>query len=147
MKVYKRSLWVMVKGLLMAPCAAAIACFFLSMFVENALVLMGVPALIFLALIYMAIFSENIRFELEDNGTLRYFQKGKLKKTYKLEEYLFGYHKKSDSMTSDITMNIMHVESGAEESVDCSPLGASRFASMYEEIKLYMAGEPEVLRA
>ena len=147
MQVYKRSLWVMLKGLLMAPCTAVLVFFVLNMFVGNSLILYGVPVLVFIVLIYMALFSENIRFELDGDGTMRYFKKGKLKKTYKLEEYLLGYHSKSDGTGHDISLRILHVESGEEESIDCSPIGARRFSDMYSSLKAHTNEEPEVLKA
>ena len=146
MQVYKRSLWVMFKGLLMAPCSAVLVFCILNMFVENEYILYGVPVLIFLVLLNMALFSENIRFEVDPDGTMRYYQKGKLKNTYKMEECLVGFHSKSDSTSADITLHILHVESGEEEDIDCSPIGPRRFADMYENLKALTKEEPEVLK-
>ena len=147
MLIYKRSLWIMFKGLLMAPCAAVVAFFVLNIFVNNSLVLLGVPFLIFLTLIYLAVFSENIRFELDSDGTLRYFQKGKLKGSYRLEEYMVGYHSKSDGTSTDITLHILNASNGEEERIDCSPIGKRKFSDMYAKLKLHTKEEPEVLKA
>ena len=147
MQVYRRSLWIMLKGIIMAPCAAVVAYFILNIFINNTMAVLGIPALIFIALIYMAIISENIRFELEPNGTMRYFKKGKLRKIYNLEEYLIGYRSQSDGAGSDITLHIVHAESGTEEHIDCSPIGSRKFSNMYTQIKSYSKEEPEVLKA
>jgi len=147
MQVYKRSLWVMFKGVLMAPCAAVVVFFILNMFVGNNLILFGVPVVVFFVFMNMALFSENIRFELDPDGTVRYYQKGRLKNTYKMEECVVGYHSRSDGSSHDIKLNILNVESGAEESIDCSPLGQRCFANLYENLKMHTNEEPEVLKA
>ena len=146
MQVYRRSLLVMLKGFLMAPCSAVLVYFVLNIFVDSTLILFGVSVLVFAVLLYVAVFSENIRFELDEDGTLRYFQKGRLKKTYKLEEYLLGYYSKSDRLTTDITLRILHAESGEEESLDCSPLGERNFHNLFTSIKAHTKEEPEVLK-
>ena len=147
MKTYRRSLWILFKGLLMAPCAAVLLYFILNIFTTSKLILYGIPSLAFLLLLYIVIFSENIRFELDDTGILRYFKRGKLKKTYVLEEYLFGYRSRSDSTSTDVTLNILHIESNTEESIDCSPIGPRQFSDMYDRVKSYTKEEPEVLKA
>ena len=148
MVVYRRSLWVMFKGILMAPCSAVLIFFFLSLLnVRNNLLLFGIPGLIFLALLNMALFGENIRFELEQDGTLRYYRKGRLRSTFVLENCLLGYSSKSDGSDHDITLRIFDTESGGEESIDCSPIGRRRFADMYEAMKAFTKEEPEVLKA
>ena len=147
MQVYKRSFIVMIKGLVMAPCAAVLVYIVLSIFVDNYMILLGVSALVFLAILYITIFSENIRFEVNDDGTMRYFKKGKPQKIYILEEYRFGYNSKSDSISSDIILNILHIESGEEEYIDCSPIGLRKFSDMYEKLKKYSKEETEVLKA
>ena len=119
----------------------------LGFFVKNESVLLGVSVFICLIILYIVIFSENIRFELDDSGTMRYFKKGRLQKTYLLEEYRFGYYSKSDGSKTDITLNILHVESGTEETIDCSPIGAGKFSNMYMKIKAHTKETIEVLKA
>jgi len=147
MRIYKRSLWVMFKGLIMAPCAAAVVFFVLNFFVQDYLILFGIPGLIFLVLIYLAVISENIRFELDDLGKLRYYKKGRLKKEYVLAEYLLGFNSRSDGTTTDITLLIINIKNGAEEHIDCSPIGERKFSDMYARVKKYTKEQPEVLKA
>ena len=137
----------MIKGLLMAPCAAVVAFIGLNIFISDPLFLLGIPALIFLALLYMAIFSENIHFELEDDGILRYYKRSKLKNTYNLETCLVGYHSKSDGTSTDIAMHIHDMLNDTEEIIDCSPIGEKQFQNMYARLKGHTKEEPEVLRA
>ena len=147
MKVYKRSLWSMLFSILLAPCAAVVVYIALNFFINTFWILICASALAFIILLYMAVFSENIRFELDDNGKMRYFKKGILKNTYELEQYLLSYHSKNGGGGTNITLHFHHIDSGKEESIDCSPLGKSCFADFYAEIKAYTKEQPEVLRA
>ena len=146
MQVYKRSIFGMLKGIIFAPCTAALIYFGLNFFMDDPKIIYGVPSLIFIALIYMAIFSENIRFELDSDGTMRYFKKGKLKHTYILEKCRVSYHSKSDGTGRDITLHIVHIESGLDDSIDCSPLGSRKFNDMYARLKACIKEEPEILK-
>lgn len=150
MFVYKRSLWVMIKGLIMAPFAGVVAVIILGFFVTNPLILYGVPVLASLVLVYMALFSENIRFELDRDGQLRYFKRGRLLHQFALAECAAGYHRRSEGgfpPTHDITLQMIRLSDGEETAIDCSPIGLRRFEELYTEIKAHTGGEPEVMRA
>jgi len=145
MQVYKRSIFGMLKGIVIAPCTAALIYFALNFFLDDVRIIYGASALIFISLVYIAIFSENIRFELEDS-TLRYFKKGKLRHTYPLEECRVSYHSKSDGTGSDITLYITHTASETQNIIDCSPLGSRKFNDMYAKMKACTREDPEVLK-
>ena len=131
----------------MAPCAAVVAYIGLNIFISDPLFLLGIPTLVFLMLLYLAIFSENIHFELDDEGTLRYYKRGKLKNTYNLESCLVGYHSKSDGTSTDISLHIHDMRNSLEEIIDCSPIGERQFQDMYAKLKGFTKEEPEVLKA
>lgn len=150
MKVYKRSLGVLLKSLVSAPCAALFVYLAASFFTSDIRILYGLPILIFLALFYLAVFSENIRFELDGCGRLKYFQKGRLKQTFHLEECAAGYRQNSTGGffgSHDITLEVLCLTNGQATAIDCSPIGLRRFERMYEEIKEYADEEPEIIRA
>lgn len=150
MQVYKRTLWMLLKGLLLAPFAAAAAYFIGSIFIANTTLLLALAALIFVALVYLAIFSENIRFELED-GTLRYYQRGKLRHEFDLDSCAAGYRRKSERGllgSHDITLEIADLATGQETFLDCSPLGLGGFERMFAAIESRTPKREEnVLRA
>jgi hypothetical protein len=96
MKEYRRSFFSLIKGIIIAPfgglAAAIVLHFFLSIFISYI-----VGGAITAILLYMAIFSENIRFELDGDGTFRYFKKGALRNTFNLPEYRIGYYAKTEA--------------------------------------------------
>jgi len=134
----------MVKGIIIAPCSATLIYVVLGFFVSDARIQYGVAAAVLLMLLYLAVFSENIRFELEPDGTFRYFQKGKLRNSFRLEDCLVGYSRKSEGTSHDILLQVVCLENGQEETIDCSPIGLRRFEKMFQEIKGHTKEEAEV---
>lgn len=150
MQEYKRSLWIMLKDLIVAPLSAAVAAIVLNFFVSDLRIVLGVAALVLLALLYMALISENIRFSLHSEGRLEYYKRGRLRHSFDLTRCLAGYHRRSDAGllgSHNITLEIVSLENGEESHIDCSPLGLSRFESLYEAVKRHTPEEAEVLRA
>lgn len=149
-KTYKRSLFVMIKGIVIAPCTAMVVYLIMRFFVANRLVLVGVPLLLFAILLFMALFSENIKFEIDSKGKLTYYKMGKCVHSFHLPDCSVGYRRSSETSfppSHDIQMDICNLQDGSEETIDCSPLGLGRFEEMYAEIGRYSADEPEVLSA
>jgi hypothetical protein len=139
----------MVKGLVIAPCSAFVLYLVVSAFIQNAVILYGVPLLVFVILIYSALFGENIRFEV-DGGELRYYKRGKLKNSFQLAGCRVGYRRKSETgllASHDISLQIIQTENGEETFIDCSPIGPRQFERMYALMKSKTPEEPEVLRA
>lgn len=151
MQVFKRKLWQMVKGLILAPFGAVLVYIIGGFFTENMTLLGAVAAAVFLLLVYMAIFSENIRFELEDSGTLRYYKKGSLKHEFDLSNCAAGYRRKSERGllgSHDITLEIADLSTGQEFFLDCSPLGLGGFERMFAGIESHTPKQEEnILRA
>lgn len=149
MQVYKRSAWELIKGLVMAPFGAVLVFVIGGFLTENMALLGAIAALVFMLLVYLSVFSENIRFEIED-GELRYYKRGRLKEQYNLRDCQAGYRRRSDRSfppSHDIKLNLLHVPTGKEYSIDCSPIGVNQFDRMFEEIQKLTGEEPEILQA
>ena len=140
----------MVKGIVIAPCTALVVYLILSFFVSDPRILIGVPVVACALLLFMALVSENISFEIDSSGRLKYYKMGKLRASFDLRNCSVGYRRQSETSfppSHDITLNILDMGSGEETSIDCSPLGLGRFEEMYAEIGKYSADETEVLSA
>ena len=99
----------------------------------NDFLLIGVTVLFFLSFLYSAIFGDNIRFEIEPNlSEMRYIKKGKLKKVYNLEKCAVGYSIRKRGMSVEYIRLKIQDEDGAEEIIDCEPLGETQFMAMVE---------------
>lgn len=139
----------MIKGIIGAPFAGIVVIIILGFFVEDQRILIGAGGAVALIIVYLSIFGENIRCELDANGVWRYYQKGRLKKTVDLTNCMIGYHQKGEAGilgSYDINLQIIDQQEG-ESFIDCSPLGPGRFADMYEKMKKFTPEEPEVLLA
>lgn len=148
MQVYNRSLWVMLKGIVSAPCAGLIVLFAASFFINDTRIVYGISIFVCLLILFISVFSENIRLELDKDGELRYYKGGKLRNSYTLEHCAVGYYRESDTgilASHDIKLHILDIASGEEWDIDCSPLGLLNFNNMFAEIKQYTE-EPEILR-
>jgi len=147
MKVYKRSAWTLIKGLISAPFAGFVAAIIVSFF-ANGIYPIIAGAVIFILVCISSIFSENVRFELNDTE-LRHFRGRKLKGTYKFDRIVVGYHSRSQRGLlgdNDIQLIIRTAETGRETQLDCSPLGAKRFYEMFAILEDKCLNEPERLQ-
>ena len=150
MEVYKRSVWTMVKGLILAPLAAVGLYFVVSIFTNSLLLLYGISLAAFVLLLLSALFGDNVRFELDANGILRYYKMGRLKSTHNIPQCSVGYRRKSDSgflATHDIQLQIADPVNGNEVSIDCSGIGPGNFERMFERLQQYSGVQPGVLTA
>jgi hypothetical protein len=137
----------MVKSIVQAPLSGVLVFFITQIFLP-------VPVCLILGLaaagilLYMAFFSENIFFELEDDGVFRYFKRGRPENTFDLKNCRIGYYRKSESGFSgnhDINLRILDGE-GNEASIDAAPLGVTGFYEMFEEMQKF-AIKDEPIRA
>lgn len=146
MTTYKRSLFVLLKGLIGAPCAGFVVYLVGCFFTQDMRILLGVAAAITLIIWYISIFSEQIHFTLSDAGELCYYKRGKCRARYDLTRCSAGYRRRSDGTDHTISLRIYDAE-GKEHDIDASPLGRSRFEALYAKIKTFIpAGEDEVMR-
>lgn len=140
MKVYKRGAWSLTKSLGLAIAGPVLLALVLSWLFTNPLIVFGIPAAILLWLLYMSVFSENIRIEL-DGDLLRYFKSNKLKAEYYLPEC--SMRLKRLSRRSGATTDYHHYlyitrlsgEQQGEESIDCTPLGYSKSEDLFSQLK------------
>jgi hypothetical protein len=111
-------------------------------------IILGVVAAAFLA--YSTLFSENIHFELDDDGTFRYFNRGQLKNTFELSKYSLGYHRRTERGllgNNDIRLKLVNLE-GEETDIEAGPLGTTQFNTMFEEMeKFSIVEKTEALEA
>ena len=128
---FKRGIWSLLKSLLVAVAAPVALFFVVSIFTEKSWLLYGIPSIAFVFLVYCAIFSENIRFIIEGNR-LEYYKRSKLE-TYDLNLYDVGYRAKTTDGDPD-HIYLYLTKKGEEDSIsiDCTPLGLSKFYKMYE---------------
>jgi hypothetical protein len=148
MEVYKRTVFSMIKGIIISPLSGILVFLLAQIFLPIPLcVVLGIATAA--ALIYMTVFSENIYFELEDDGTFRYFEKGSLKNTFELSKCRIGYYRKTEwgiFGSTDINLNILDT-GGEETGIDAGPLGAGQFEGMFKEMEKYAIKDVEVLEA
>lgn len=153
MQIFKRTKLNFLKNLFYAIGAPVAVCFLVYIvggFLTTDMNLLayigiGLGAVAFLVLLHSVIFSENIFVEVDDKE-LRYYQRGKLKKTYLFATCNFGYHTVSSSGTTDtIRLKILHLETGDEEVLDLQPLGSRQFYKLFTILENNQAGEPEEL--
>jgi len=148
MQVYKRTTFSMLKGIIIAP-FSGIVLFIVAQILLPTLVcaVLGVAAAALI--VYITVFSENIYFELDDDGVFRYFKKGTLQNTLDLSKYKVGYHRKTDwgiLGNNDIRLQFLSAE-GEESEIDAGPLGTTQFNEMFESMEKYAIKDVEVLAA
>lgn len=143
MNVYKRSLYVMIKGIVAAPFSGLVVYFFLSLFIGNDLILFGVFALVTFMVFYTSVFSSRISFTVSPDGEFCYYKKGKLEEQYDLKKCSIGYDRQTDGTYINLTIID---ENGKESVIDAEPLGSSRFLKMYENMKQFVKDD-EIMKA
>ncbi|MFV0412912.1 MAG: hypothetical protein ACK5L3_06510 [Oscillospiraceae bacterium] len=150
MQTYKRTTWNLIKGILLAPFAAAgvfLLVAFILQFVNLGntvwyVLAFGLPVLAFAGMLYSAIFSENIRFELDETGNFRYFKREKLLAEYALGSCRLGSTKRRSGLGSSyISLKILP-QNGEMAVIDCEPLGDAVFDRMYAAMQQF-AQQPE----
>jgi hypothetical protein len=139
----------LVKSILIAPFTGIVAYIIAQVFLsERISLLLGAAA--GAALLYMAFFSENIHFELDDDGAFRYVRRGRLENSFALGSCRIASRRKSRSGiffgNNDINLRILDGE-GKETNLDASPIGADRFMSMFEKMEKYALKDEDPIRA
>lgn len=102
-----------------------------------------VALIAYIIMMYIVIFSENIKFIVDDDKkTLQYFKNGKLEKEYNLVGAKLGYNittKRSQGATRiDLEIN--------DDIINCEPLGQMQFNRMYEHLENLAEVEPIKLK-
>lgn len=129
MKTYKRGIGGLIMGLLSAPAAA----FFLLVVLRNFLspfLTIVLSIIAFILILYLTIFSENIKFIVNDEKKiLTYYKNRKIVKDYNLKNANLSYNMKLGKHSSVIDLKI------DDDIIDCEPLGANQFLKMYEHLQ------------
>ena len=149
MKIYKRTLFNLIKGLITATFGGFFVFIITKMFFS--VTVCGVLGVVTAAMIlYITVFSEAIHFELDNNGTLRYFKRNNLQNTYELSKYRIGYHRKTEwgiLGSNDIQLQFLDME-GNKSELDAGPLGTAQFDEMFAAMEEYaIKAEVEQLTA
>ena len=150
MRVFRRTALGMILGIIAAPFSAFTVFFVGSVFTDNEMILIGASAGIFIAVIYMSVFGENITLEL-DGSTLRYYRRKNLKHEFDAANCSFRYKIVSGSgifSSSDIKLYVtdMNSEMKKETQLDCSPIGQRRFHELFELLEELSRHEIPVIR-
>ena len=151
MQVYKRTWFSMVKGIVIAPFGGLLV-FFLGQVLLPLWVCAILGLVVVGAVVYIAIISENIYFELDDNGAFRYYQKGVMRNSFELSTCRIGYNRKTEGGilgNNDIRLQIIDEkdEKNEETFIDSGPLGIDQFDEMFVAMQKYAIQEAEVLNA
>ena len=154
MTVYKRSLWKLFTSLILAP-LAPLAVFFIIMWLLQFFpyewlyyTMYILPIVIFLLILYMTIWSDNIRFIITKDKMLEYYKRGKLVQTFDLATTSIGYHHVQYTSGGTQKLSLKLIDShGATTILDCEPLGSSQFHRMFEEMERCCKVEPQHLDA
>lgn len=139
MLVYKRNVLRRIRSIALAVIAPIVIYLFASIFIQSSAVPLSLSALALLALLYMAVFNENIFFELEGSA-LRYYKKNTLRQEFDLTNSVTRYKIKSDMgfpPSHNISLYIARRgEDGTqnETCINCTPLGKGQFLKMYRQM-------------
>ena len=148
MRVFKQSKWVLFKDIVGAFAGAFVAGIIAMFFTTDMRIIVPVAAAVLLIALYLAIFSDNIRFEFV-NDEMSYFKKNKLVETFNVKKCNFRYEAKTGTRSGETVMLYVAREENLDKEIwiDCTPLGLSQFYAMFELIKKETNFEPEKMVA
>ena len=136
--VFKRSAFTMIWGIVAAPFSGFVVWLVVGWFLGDYPIIPYLAGLLtILIILYVSIFSERIKFEI-DNNELRYYKGKRLRETHVLADIGVGYHTKiyrGVGGDNDLKLKIYNYNTDKESTIDCSPLGQSRFYKLYSCIK------------
>ncbi|MDR1409454.1 MAG: hypothetical protein LBJ12_04140 [Oscillospiraceae bacterium] len=139
MEVYQRNAWGFIKGLGLTVGGSAALAVLLYMFTANYWLAVGVGLVVFALLLYITIFKDAIRFELE-NGMMRYLVRGKEEHRFNLAQCAARYQiKTNNGSAGSISLYISELKSdgqyGEEIYIDCEPLGETQFMKLFASME------------
>jgi hypothetical protein len=148
---FKRGLWSLIKSVVVAFITPVFVFFFVLFFVDNYMIPAAIAGAAFIFLFYLALFSERIKFQIE-NGELRYYKNEKLKNTFVIKETYFRYRIKSTNDGSGTSHDInlyasdMKAPEENEVQIDCSPIGMRKFEKMFDLLSSESDSKPAKLK-
>ena len=150
MKTFGRSKWVIFKSVFIySPGAAFVVMGVVGVFTHDPIFIYGLPAVSFAAMLYYALVSSNIYFELLPDGRLRYYKSGKLKQTFDATKCSIGYYREKTCYfaADSLSLTILTEGDDDETSIECDALGSGAFMEMYKALRNFSPVKPEVLSA
>lgn len=148
MQKYKRTTFSLIRGVVISPFSGLLV-FFLGQILLPVWICAILAVIITGVIAYIAVFSENIYCELDDNGAFRFFQKGSLKNSFELGKCRIGYQRKTEwgiLGNNDIKLQIIDDEN-EETFLDASPLGTTQFDDMFAAMQKHAIQDTEALSA
>ena len=133
MREFKSSLFVIAKNVLYGVGGAFVAALVLSWFLNGTVaVLLGLA--VGAAIIYLAVYSNNIRVAV-DNNTVSFHRRGTLLHQFSLDDHSFRAKvvTTTDSTGSDSDCDLtVTAPDGSETQIDCSMLGYNQFMELLD---------------
>jgi hypothetical protein len=148
MRTYKRTAFNLIKSIIIAPVTGTALYLVAGIFIPSGIICAAIGLAAAAVLLYMAFFSENIYFELDDDGAFRYCKRGKVERDFTLTGCRVGYRRKSESGifgNHNINLQILD-ERGEEHFIDAAPIGVDQFMELFTEMEKY-AIKDEPLKA
>jgi hypothetical protein len=145
---YKRTTFSLIRGIIVSPFSGLLVFIVGQIFLPVWLCAVA-GVIVTGAIAYLAIFSENIYCELDDNGAFRFFQKGRLTNSFELGKCRIGYKRKTEwglLGNNDIKLQIID-DKNEETFLDASPLGTSQFNDMFAAMEKHAIQDTEALSA
>lgn len=146
MKVFKSSIFTLLKHVLYSIAGAVFLFFILYYFFKNPLVVYGIPALMIVYLIYSTLVSDNLKLIIYDEGYLEIYSCNKLTHTFNLADVEFSSYIKttvdSAGSDSDCSLIVTNKTTGDRETIDCSMLGVDRYSELLEALGVGQQDEP-----
>lgn len=149
MTVYKRTVWKFVTALLVVPLAPLVAWVIIMWLLQYFpyvwlyYAMFVLPAAIFVFALYNAVWGNNIRFVITQNGQMEYYKHNKLQKAYNLATVTLGYSGLKDKRGNYLSQTLRITDaSGKTDEIECEPLGAVQFQKMFTQIQSFCEAEP-----
>ncbi|MFV0412913.1 MAG: hypothetical protein ACK5L3_06515 [Oscillospiraceae bacterium] len=162
MKVYRCTVWSILKGVILTPAAGAVVYFgvwavvkYLNLSLGQAAgyVQYGVPALVMLATFYVTLVNSMVSFRLLSDGRLQHRMVGITTGEYQLKGASLQYANQSpvsgNTTRHDLAL-VIREENGKQTVLDAGPLGAKKLGRMLADIQAlqqtFEAEEPAALQ-
>jgi hypothetical protein len=131
MHTFQRTTASLIKGLALSLGGSAAAALLVYVFTDSFVALAAVGVVLCAALLYITLFSEAIRLEVEQS-TLRFFQRGKLRHEIDLAQHSARYViRTKNGSTQRVNLYFAPLAGGSELCLDCEPLGRKQFDALW----------------
>jgi|GEM_PF-889623 len=131
LKIYKSSLFIIVKNAVYGVLGGAVIAFFLNIFLLTYLAVI-IGAVISLLIVYFAAIGDNIRVVI-DGDTFTVYRRGKVKHSFNMCEV--SLEARIKNRAGDCILMVTE-QNGESTRIDCSMLGQNRFYRLLEDLKV-----------